>query len=233
MSTLQERMAQAKKHYESVTSKRFKNTDLAAYVGVSKVNVGLWVNGPTKELEGSNLIKASEFLRVNTKWLAGEDAPMVQSWSEQKDSGFSNVRLIDSDLRRIPVLDFVQAGIFHESGYDGINPKGETYTTYVGCKPESVFSLEVSGLSMTPDFSPGDQLVIDAAKEPYPGCYVIAQNGSHEATFKKYRAVGYDEHGRETFELVPLNPDFPTMDSTKQEIRIIGVVVQHSRRFGK
>lgn len=149
------------------------------------------------------------------------------------DSGFSNVRLIDSDLRRIPVLDFVQAGVFHESGYDGINPKGETYTTYVGCKPESVFSLEVSGLSMTPDFSPGDQLVIDAAKEPYPGCYVIAQNGSHEATFKKYRAVGYDEHGRETFELVPLNPDFPTMDSTKQEIRIIGVVVQHSRRFGK
>lgn len=153
--------------------------------------------------------------------------------AKQKDSGFSNVRLIDSDLRRIPVLDFVQAGIFHESGYDGINPKGETYTTYVGCKPESVFSLEVSGLSMTPDFSPGDQLVIDAAKEPYPGCYVIAQNGSHEATFKKYRAVGYDEHGRETFELVPLNPDFPIMDSTKQEIRIIGVVVQHSRRFGK
>ena len=86
---------------------------------------------------------------------------------------------------------------------------------------------------MIPEFAPGDKLVVDAAKEPYPGCYVIAQNGSHEATFKKYRAIGYDEHGRETFELVPLNPDFPIMNSTQQEIRIIGVVVEHLRSFGK
>ena len=230
MSTLQERMAEAKKHYESITGKNFKNTELADYVGVSKVNVGLWFKGPTKELEGSNLLKAAEFLRVSSKWLAGERAPML---SDKVDTSFTNVVINESSLRRIPILDFVQAGLFYEAGYDGINPKGETYTTYIGCKPESVFSLEVSGLSMSPEFAPGDKLVVDAAKEPYPGCYVIAQNGSHEATFKKYRAIGYDEHGRETFELVPLNPDFPIMNSTQQEIRIIGVVVEHLRSFGK
>jgi len=149
------------------------------------------------------------------------------------ESSFSNVRLDTSPLRKIPVLDFVQAGLFHDVGYDGLNPKGETYTTYQTAKPECVFSLEVSGLSMTPEFNPGDKLVVDASIPPYPGCFVIAQNGSHEATFKKYRAIGYDEHGRETFELVPLNPDFPTMNSTQQEIRIIGVVVEHLRSFNK
>lgn len=172
----------------------------------------------------------ADFLNVDPLWLTtGEGASPV----ENKNSIFTNVVINESPLYKIPVLDFVQAGIFHESGYDGINPKGETFTTYRSCRPESVFSLEVSGLSMSPEFSPGDKLVVDSAKDPYPGCYVIAQNGSHEATFKKYRAIGYDEHGRETFELVPLNPDFPIMNSMQHEIRIIGVVVEHLRSFGK
>lgn len=79
MSTLQERMSLAIKHYEQITGKKFKNVDLANYADVSRVNVGLWVNGPTEELRGSNLIKAAEFLKVNQRWLAGEKAPMEAS----------------------------------------------------------------------------------------------------------------------------------------------------------
>ncbi|MDV2468870.1 S24 family peptidase [Acinetobacter chinensis] len=178
----------------------------------------------------SHLPAIANFLGVDAYWL---QTGIGESSTESKDPSFTNVVINESPLYKIPILDFVQAGIFHESGYDGINPLGETYTTYRSCKPDSVFSLEVSGLSMSPEFLPGDKLVVDSAKEPYPGCYVIAQNGSHEATFKKYRAIGYDEHGRETFELIPLNPDFPVMNSTQQEIRIIGVVVEHLRSFGK
>lgn len=179
----------------------------------------------------SHLPAIARFLNVDSYWLQTGEGEMLTNSSQ--DSGFNNVSFDVPTLRKIPLLDFVQAGIFHECGYDGINPKGESYTTYESNKPECVFSLEVSGLSMTPDFNPGDKLVVDGSKAPYPGCYVIAQNGSHEATFKKYRAVGYDEHGRETFELVPLNPDFPTMCSTQQEIRIIGVIVEHVRSFKK
>lgn len=179
----------------------------------------------------SHLPSIANFLGVSAYWLqTGNEEMNTQPVPE---TSFSNVRFDTSPLRKIPVLDYVQAGLFHDVGYDGVNPKSETYTTYQSAKPECVFSLEVSGASMTPDFSPGDKLVVDASKPPYPGCYVIAQNGSHEATFKKYRAIGYDEHGRETFELVPLNPDFPTLNSTQQEIRIIGVVVEHLRSFNK
>ncbi len=186
-----------------------------------------------KNQKSAFLPMIAKFLNVDVLWLTIGDGEGEMLLSTSQDNGFSNVSFDVPTLRKIPLLDFVQAGIFHECGYDGINPKGESYTTYESNKPECVFSLEVSGLSMTPEFNPGDKLVVDGSKAPYPGCYVIAQNGSHEATFKKYRAVGYDEHGRETFELVPLNPDFPTMCSTQQEIRIIGVIVEHVRSFKK
>ena len=184
-----------------------------------------------KNQKSAFLPMIAKFLNVDVLWLTIGDGEGEMLLSTSQDNGFSNVSFDVPTLRKIPLLDFVQAGVFHECGYDGINPKGESYTTYESNKPECVFSLEVSGLSMTPEFNPGDKLVVDGSKAPYPGCYVIAQNGSHEATFKKYRAIGYDEHGRETFELVPLNPDFPTMCSTQQEIRIIGVIVEHVRSF--
>lgn len=186
-----------------------------------------------KNQKSAFLPMIAKFLNVDVLWLTIGDGEGEMLLSTSQDNGFSNVSFDVPTLRKIPLLDFVQAGVFHECGYDGINPKGESYTTYESNKPECVFSLEVSGLSMTPEFNPGDKLVVDGSKAPYPGCYVIAQNGSHEATFKKYRAIGYDEHGRETFELVPLNPDFPTMNSTQQEIRIIGVIVEHVRSFKK
>ncbi|OTG82379.1 LexA family protein [Acinetobacter sp. ANC 4648] len=202
--------------------------DVAEAIGITQSAYSQLETGRVDS--SSHLPSIAKFLGVDAYWLqTGEGS----NTSQQSNSGFTNVAINESPLRKIPILDFVQAGLFYEAGYDGINPKGETYTTYIGCKPESVFSLEVSGLSMSPDFAPGDKLVVDSAKEPYPGCYVIAQNGSHEATFKKYRAIGYDEHGRETFELIPLNPDFPIMNSTQQEIRVIGVVVEHLRSFGK
>jgi len=211
-------------------SKKLTQAQLAKVAGVSSPAVTEWEKD-SYQPKAASLEAMANLFGVTTEYIMtgnGSSTPKTPT-----DSSFSNVRINEKPLRCIPVLDFVQAGTFHETGYDGLNPKSETYTTYENSKPESIFALEVSGLSMTPDFNPGDKLVVDASKPPYPGCYVIAQNGCHEATFKKYRAIGYDEHGRETFELIPLNPDFPVMDSTKQEIRIIGVVVEHVRQFGR
>jgi SOS-response transcriptional repressor LexA len=213
-----------------VSRKNAKKTQLEVAEAVKMSQPAYQALESGRNQKSSFLPLIADFLNVDPLWLTtGERVSSL----ENSDLYFKNVVINESPLYKIPILDFVQAGIFHESGYDGVNPKGETYTTYRSCRPESVFSLEVSGLSMSPEFLPGDKLVVDSAKDPYPGCYVIAQNGSHEATFKKYRAIGYDEHGRETFELVPLNPDFPVMNSTQHEIRIIGVVVEHLRSFCK
>ncbi len=147
------------------------------------------------------------------------------------ESSFSNVSFNDLQLRKIPVLDFVQAGIFNATNYDGIIPLSYTFTDYNGSNPDAIFSVVVTGKSMEPDFVAGDKLIIDAALNAKPGSFVIAQNGAHEATFKKFRVTGYDEHGRETFELVPLNPDFPTLSSKDHDITIIGVMVRHMRDY--
>lgn len=226
MSSLQERMFQAKQNYEKTHNKKLKNTEMADFCKVSKASVGQWFNGPTKELDGTNLTLAAEFLGVNHKWLAGERAPMVAS-----ENSFSNVSYNNDEITKIPVLDYVQAGLFNTVGYDGVNPIGETYTTYRSSKEKSVFSLIVQGDSMLPDFRPGDSLIIDSALAPQAGSFVIAQNGDYEATFKKYRVTGYDEFGREIFELVPLNPDYPTLSSLNHNISIIGVMVVHMRNY--
>lgn len=150
---------------------------------------------------------------------------------KQKATEIGNVTYNNKRLIKIPVLDYVQAGLFHDVAYDGINPKSYTYSTYDGCSPESVFSLIVEGLSMTPDFMPGDELIIDGSLVPKPGCLVIAKNNDHETTFKKYRVTGYDEFCREEFELVPLNPDFPIISSKTHDILIIGVVIKQVKDY--
>lgn len=157
---------------------------------------------------------------------------------KQKDQSLSapegNVAPTRNNLRTIPLLDYVQAGLFHEVGYDGVNPIGESYTTYQGYKPECVFSLKVEGNSMSPEFKDGDEIVVDASLEAKPGSLVIAQEVQHgiaRTTFKKYRVIGINEFGVDVIELVPLNPDFPTLNSTQIEISIIGVVVAHNRLF--
>lgn len=219
-------MLQAKKNYEEIHNKKLKNTEMADFCKVSKASVGQWFNGPTQELDGTNLTLAAEFLGVNHKWLAGERSPMVSV-----EKPFSNIIFNDNEVIKIPILDYVQAGLFNTVGYDGVNPVGETYTTYKSAKEKSVFSLTVQGDSMLPEFREGDLLTIDAALAPQPGSFVIAQNGDFEATFKKYRVIGYDEFGREEFELVPLNPDYPVLSSLKHSISIIGVMVLHMRQY--
>lgn len=225
MKTLSERLKYA---MEVLPPKKIKGVELARAVGVKPPSVSDWLSGKSKTMEGPNLIRAAKFLKVNSTWL-GTGAGKATDGESKSD--FSNVIFTDTPFRKIPILDFVQAGLFGNVAYDGINPKGETYTTYQGSKPEEVFSLIIEGMSMAPDFLPGDQIVVDASLSPQPGSFVIAQNGQVETTFKKYRVIGYDEYGREEFELVPLNPDFPTMSSREHQISIIGVMVRHMRDY--
>ncbi len=129
---------------------------------------------------------------------------------------------------RIPILSYVQAGNWREiceqaTTFDG-NVEYVTASVDIG---SCGFGLWIRGHSMTPMFNEGDLVIIDPDEQPRPGDYVVAKNGSEEATFKKYRPRGIDESGQEVFELVPLNDDFPTMHSDRQHIEIIGVMVEH------
>lgn len=227
METLGVRLKKLRKE-KNITQQK-----LADAIGVSKTSVIYWEKDENTPKHDS-LTALAKVLGTTTDWLTSGKEGGTPAQQQEEREIFSNVKPSKRKLRKIPVLDFVQAGMWREVVYDGVHPKDETFTTYEGKDPNAVFSLEIDGLSMAPDFMPGDEIVIDAALEPKPGSLVVAQEVQHGVamtTFKKYRVVGVNEHGVDIIELVPLNPDFPTYNSAQIEISIIGVVVQHHKDF--
>lgn len=196
-------------------------SEMARYIGVTPQAVQKWLAGVT-EPRGKNLELAAQFLGVTPSVLKFGDGP--QPFDE-------NVSSVHQGLRPIPVISSVQAGALR----DMENP----YATGAGYAVEYTdqalsrwaFALEVEGLSMAPMFMPGDRIVVDPEMAPNPGDFVVARNGSEQATFKKYRPRGIAANGEMIFELVPLNEDYPTLRSDTEHLSVIGVVTEHRKRL--
>lgn len=143
-----------------------------------------------------------------------------------------NVTLVRLASRPIPVISSVQAGALRdmENPYE----PGDGYAVEYTEDPKLsrwAFCLDVEGMSMAPRFNPGDRLFVDPDRSPGPGNFVVARNGSNQATFKKYRPRGIDPNGHEIFELVPLNDDFPTLRSDQEQLIVIGVVTEVKQKL--
>jgi SOS-response transcriptional repressor LexA len=147
-------------------------------------------------------------------------------------SGASNIFPAAVGTRQIPLISYVQAGGWTEA-VDSFQPgDGSDWLLTDLELSENAFALEIKGESMLKEFQPGDRVIIDPAVQPNPGDFVVAKNGEHEATFKKYRPRGANERGEQVIELVPLNEDFPSVRSDISPFHIIGTMVEH-RRYRK
>ncbi|MGL6410883.1 LexA family protein [Aeromonas veronii] len=191
---------------------------LGELIGVKKSSISQWENDEHSP-SGDNLAQLSKVFGVSAHWLAtGKGSPEL-----------SNVEpAVISQGNRVPILSYVQAGNWREmceqaTAFDG----NVEYVSAGGEIGPYGFGLWLRGDSMLPQFKEGDLIIVDPDESLQPGDYVVAKNGSDEATFKKYRPRGIDESGQEVFELVPLNDDYPTMHSDRQHIQIIGVMVEH------
>jgi SOS-response transcriptional repressor LexA len=200
---------------------------LAQKIGVSGVSVGKWESG-LNQPKGRYLKELAAALGVSVDWLlTGKEGGSVAQTNEL--TAFSNVEpAVIPPGFRVPIISYVQAGHWREmceqaSTFDG-NVEYVTVSVETGSR---AFGLWICGKSMLPLFNEGDLIIVDPDEAPRPGDYVVAKNGSKEATFKKYRPRGIDENGHDVFELVPLNDDFPTLHSDRQHIEIIGVMVEH------
>lgn len=229
MSTLQERMAQAKAHYESVTGKKFKNTELANFVGVSKVNVGLWLNGPTQELEGSNLLKAATYLKVNSRWLAGEKAPMILE-NHKLDNNVDLSQKISLEGRPVPVISWIQAGPW--TGIQSV-PADTEFEEWLPPNKDcgkNGYGLVVKGVSMSPKFEPEDRIYVNPDIQTFDlqtdDLVIISCTGETEATFKKLIIEGGEKY------LQPLNPNWPEqIIKLTEDCRLVGKVVGLYRKI--
>lgn len=118
--------------------------DVVEAVGITQSALSQLENGL---ISSSNLLSIAKYLGVDSYWLQTGIESNTNNFLNNKNE--SNVSLPTNPLCAIPLLDYVQAGLFHEVGYDGLNPLGTTWTTYEGTRPECV-SLKVEGLSMAP-----------------------------------------------------------------------------------
>ena len=198
------------------TERKLTQGQLGKAVGVSDVTVGYWerdLNIPG----GKSLSKLAAFLGVSESHLlyGTEDEP--------------NVAPTSLGGLKVPIISYVQAGVW-SAQCDVRNLEGNIdYVLTTGDFSQCTFALKIKGKSMEPEFVEGDLIIVDPELSPQPGDYVVAKNGEDEATFKKYRARGVGEDGKEVFELVPLNDDFAVRSSAKEKFNIIGVLVEHRR----
>ncbi len=209
-------------------AQKMSQDELAKRIGITRVSISKWESG-LNQPKGRYLNDLAAALGVTVDWLLTGDGEARGQPVPEAMPGYHNVEpAVIPQGTRVPVLSYVQAGHWHEmceqaTAFDG---NVEYVTAGVDVGPCG-FGLWLRGKSMEPFFKEGDLIIVDPDEAPQPGDFVVAKNGSEEATFKKYRPRGIDESGQEVFELVPLNDDFPTMHSDRQHIQIIGVMVEH------
>lgn len=205
--------------------------DIADKLGVTKQSVTGWES--TGRISKGNLAKLALLLQIPHDLFINESvgiSGVASAVGNVKPVFDANAKPAAVGRRAIPVISAIQAGALKEiaSPYE----VGDGYATLYTDDDYSrwAFALELEGYSMTPEFKPGDFVIIEPEWEPRPGDYVAAKNGSEEATFKKYRPRGVDTNGNIIFELTPLNDDYPTMRSDITPLQIIGVMAEHRRK---
>jgi SOS-response transcriptional repressor LexA len=225
MRSLSERLSWARAQKSIRDGVDFTQDDLATKAGVSQGSIGHLESGRTRTSRKLTAIAAA--LGVDAIWLAeGKGTP----WPSV--SPVSNVAPAATGTRKIPLVNYVQAGHMREVvDQHWVGDTAEFLLTDLDLST-GAFALSIKGDSMLPDFREGDRVIIDPEIQPLPGDFVVAKNGGEEATFKKYRTRGINEHGEMVFELIPLNDDYPSMRSDITPLAIIGTMVEH-RRYRK
>ncbi len=181
--------------------------ELGKFCGVSDVAVGYWekdLNLPS----GEALSKLAKFFNTSIDYIL-------------YGTEFEG-RLI-TNMRKVPVLSWVQAGFFTEIKPSEILNDADRWVETSLRISDNSFALEVKGDSMTnpnglPTIPEGATVIVDPEAEAMHGKIVVARvDGTNEATVKKLVIDGPQKF------LVPLNPRYPNIPINGNCV-IIGVV---------
>lgn len=201
---------------------------LAKLIGTGQSTIGSIENG--RNQGSGKLLQIARALNVLPEWLEtgrGQMRPNKEADSQPFDA---NVIPAAVGERRIPLLNYVQAGVFCDPGQN-FTFEGMEYLLTDLDLSERAFALQIKGDSMHPEFKEGDRIIVDCEVSPRPGDFVVAKNSEEAATFKKYRLLRIGEDGQEVFELVPLNQDYPSTRSDQHHVQIIGTMVEHRKYY--
>ncbi|AXD18430.1 helix-turn-helix domain-containing protein [Salmonella enterica] len=203
-------MSLAERVKQKRTELNLTQTQAAELAGIKQQSWASIEDGKT--LKPRNIVGIAYALKCDPSWLmnGGPFQPVTQV-----------------NTRKIPLISYVQAGaLASKHPIEAFDGSFEYVMTDMDWS-EFTFALKIEGDSMEPDFKAGDVIIVDPEIEPAPGEFVVASNGDHEATFKKYRPTITDIDGNQHFELVPLNNDYPVINCRDRPIKILGTMVEH------
>jgi SOS-response transcriptional repressor LexA len=221
-----------KKNLEWLIEKRRTNPhELQRVTGVPQPTIHRILTGESTDPRTKTLQPLADFFGISVSDLrdrelsAAPGAAVPPAFDE-------NVKPAPMGTRPIPVISAVQAGALRDmdSPYEPGDGYAIEYTDDMGLS-RWTFALDIEGQSMMPEFRPGDRVIVDPEVSPNPGDFVVARNTSDQATFKKYRPRGIDHSGNMIFELVPLNDDYPTLRSDTEHLIVLGVLMEHRKKY--
>lgn len=183
MSTLQDRVN------EALSDSGMTKTSLWKCCGVSSGTVSGWVNGPTKVIDGDNLVKAARCLGVNPDWLAegkGDKHPslsseLVRAYGQKKTK-------TDQQSFEVPLMNA------SASMGEGVDQEAQEIVvdvlrvsrTWVNKNIHPISSINnlafihAIGDSMMPTFNDGDILLVDTGNKSVDANRTWKRNCSNE-----------------------------------------------------
>lgn len=106
--------------------------------------------------------------------------------------------------RLLPVIGYVKAGAFCEAIEQFQSSDADDWVEAGGPAGPRAFVLRVEGLSMEPDFKPGEKVVVDPDMQWETGDFVVAKRTRDQGvTLKQLRMEGGEYY------LYATNPDWP------------------------
>lgn len=201
--------------------------DLARCVDLSRGAITHWLDGSTKELSSSNLVKAARCLNVDPNWLAEGtgrgpgDNPKVREMPLKYQDG------------RVPLISWSDAAYWLEVREELLD-SSRTVETFPCPEQHSelTFALRVSGESMSnahnrPSFGDGDLIFVDPLRSPEHRSYVVVRMpGSDEAILRQLVIEGARQF------LKALNPAWPEpIVELTADVALCGVVIYKGERI--
>lgn len=170
-----------------------KKSAFAKLIGVSAPTVTDWENGDTKMIEGANLIKVCNLLKVTPDWLLHGTTERSHDNSKLLTAARTVVAIDEftPGIHQIPMVKLrLQAGVTgfqtdpstHDVDAIGISSK---WITRKGYDPSQLLAIQVDGESMEPTLYEGDTVIINLADKKPVDNGVFAVNYDGQSVVKR------------------------------------------------
>ena len=181
--------------------------------GITHTAVSYWESDKAVP-NATNLYELSVVLNCSVSWLLnGIDDSHFQVGNSLKSFG-------NKYFKQLPFLSDEQIISCNFDNADDFIVDNRENTS------RKSFAYKITNNAMSPIFNLDDVVIIDPDKQLETDYFVLAKV-SNNIVLRKLIVTGLSEDNVIQFTLLPQNKDYPTSSSEKNNIEIIGVVVEH------